>query len=201
MHLNTEATLDFVEGRLNKEEEAFWKKHMEICSDCVRNVQEWTQLRMDLRRTDLVSAPERDLQNVYEILEPGTGSEPAAPRSTLATIVFDSFLQPALAGARGGSGPAARQLVMRAEEFDIHLKIWGDQNHRQLMGQLLPRKGMGFVSAARFHLLRNGQRLESTGTDEMGEFRFTDLPEGVLSLQIDLPNLTVIGSLKVDENS
>src|SRR5262249_802252 len=119
MHLNTEATLDFVEGRLNKEEEAFWKKHMEICSDCVRTVKEWTQLRMDLRGTDLVSGRERDLQNVYEILEPGTGSEPAAPRSTLATIVFDSFLQPAPAGARGGSGPAARQLVMRAEEFDI----------------------------------------------------------------------------------
>jgi hypothetical protein len=57
------------------------------------------------------------------------------------------------------------------------------------------------VSAARFHLLCNGERLESTGTDEMGEFRFTDLPEGVLSLQIDLPNLTVIGSLNVHENS
>jgi hypothetical protein len=201
MHLTTEAALDFAEGRLNKEEEAFWKKHMEICSDCARNVQEWTQLRMDLRRTDLVSAPERDLQNVYEILEPGTGGEPAAHRSTLATIVFDSFLQPALAGARGGSGTASRQLVMRAEEFDIHLKIWGDQNHRQLMGQLLPRKVTGFVSAARFHLMRNGERLESTGTDEMGEFHFTDLPEGALSLQIDLPNLTVIGSLNVGENS
>ena len=199
MHLNTEAALDLAEGRLNKEEEAFWKKHMEICSDCVRNVQEWTQLRMDLRRTDLVSAPERDLENVYEILEPRTGAGPAAPRSTLATIVFDSFLQPALAGARGGSGTAARQLVMRAEEFDIHLKIWKDQNHKQLMGQLLPRKGTGFVSAARFHLMRNGERLESTGTDEMGEFHFTDLPEGALSLQIDLPNLTVIGSLNVEE--
>ena len=89
----------------------------------------------------------------------------------------------------------------RAEEFDIHLKIWGDQNHRQLMGQLLPRKVMGFASAARFHLMRNGERLESTGTDEMGEFHFTDLPEGALSLQIDLPNLTVIGSLNVGENS
>jgi hypothetical protein len=29
----------------------------------------------------------------------------------------------------------------------------------------------------------------------MGEFHFTDVPEGDLSLQIDLPNLTVIGSL------
>ena len=199
MHLNTEVALDFVEGRLSKEEEAFWKRHMEICSDCVRNVQEWQQLRMDLKRTHLVGASKPDLENVFEIFEPKPGPEPSAIRSVPASIVFDSLLQPALAGARGDA-PAARQMVMRAEEFDIHLKIWGDQKHRQMMGQLLPRKGTEFVSA-RFHLLRNGERLESTRTDEMGEFHFRDLPEGVLSLQIDLPNLTVIGSLNVDKTN
>jgi hypothetical protein len=197
MHLNTEGALDLVEGRLNKEEEAFWKKHMEICSECVRNVQEWQQLRMDLKRTHLTGAPKRDLENVFEIVESRSASEPSSTRSILATVVFDSFLQPAMAGARGAA--TARQLVMRAEEFDIHLKIWGDQHHKQLMGQLLPRSGIGFVGAARFHLLRNGERLESTKTDEMGEFHFTDLPEGALSLQIDLPHLTVIGSLNVTD--
>jgi hypothetical protein len=30
----------------------------------------------------------------------------------------------------------------------------------------------------------------------MGEFHFTDIPEGDLSLQIDLPNVTVIGALR-----
>jgi len=114
-------------------------------------------------------------------------------RSVLATLIFDSFVQPAMAGARGAA--AARQLVMRAEEFDIHVKIWGEQHHKQMLGQLLPRSGKDFVRAARFHLLRNGERLETTATDEMGEFHFTDVPEGDLSLQIDLPNLTVIGAL------
>jgi len=33
----------------------------------------------------------------------------------------------------------------------------------------------------------------------MGEFSFTDLPEGDLSIQIDLPNLTVVGALNVGE--
>jgi hypothetical protein len=84
---------------------------------------------------------------------------------------------------------------MRAEEFDIHIKIWGEQDRKQMLGQLLPRSREDFVRAARFHLLRNGERLESTAIDSMGEFHFTDVPEGDLSLQIDLPNLTVIGSL------
>jgi hypothetical protein len=36
--------------------------------------------------------------------------------------------------------------------------------------------------------------------DGMGEFHFSDVPEGDLSLHIDLPNLTVIGALNVKES-
>jgi hypothetical protein len=105
-----------------------------------------------------------------------------------------------MAGVRG-STQSARQLVMRAEEFDIHIKIWGDGEQKRMLGQLLPRSGMLFGRTARFHLLRNGERIESTTTDEMGEFQFPAVPEGDLSLQIDLPNLTVIGALNVEDET
>ena len=118
-------------------------------------------------------------------------------RSARAAIVFDSFLEPALAGVRGAAA-AARQVVMRAEEFDIHIKIWGEPEHRQMLGQLLPRTGRSFVESANLHLLQHGERLETATPDKTGEFHFTDLPDGDLSLQIDLPNLTVIGALKWD---
>ena len=88
---------------------------------------------------------------------------------------------------------------MTAEEFDIHIKIWGEPDRRQMLGQLLPRGTTKFVGTARFHLLQNGERLETATLDEMGEFSFTDLPEGDLSIQIDLPNLTVVGALNVGE--
>ena len=103
-----------------------------------------------------------------------------------------------MAGARG-SASAARQVVMRAEDFDIHVKIWGERDRKQMLGQLLARSGEDFSHAARFHLLRNGERLETTATDEMGEFHFAHVPEGDLSLQIDLPNVTVIGALNLRE--
>jgi len=194
MHLDPESALDFVEGRLQKDREAFWKQHVETCTDCAEDLRLWQELAVNLKRSHLVSASQGDLDKVIQIF-PTKAAEPARLRSILATTVFDSFLQPALAGARGSS--TARQLVMRAEEFDIHVKIWGDQDRRQLLGQVLPRNGKDFVRSARFHLLRNGDRIESTATDQTGEFHFTDVPEGDLSLQIDLPNLTVIGALHV----
>ena len=116
-------------------------------------------------------------------------------RHVLASITFDSFQQSVFAGARGVAAKA-RQLVLRAEEFDIHVKIWEEHGHKQMLGQMLPRRSEEFMREARLHLLRDGERLESTGLDDVGEFHFTGIPEGDLSLQIDLPNLTVIGALK-----
>src|SRR5262245_44993940 len=195
MHLDAESALDFIEGQLQKDREAFWKQHLETCSDCAQDFRQWQEIAVYLKRSHLVSASQGNLDKVIQIFPP-QAAEPTRLRSILATTVFDSFLQPALAGARGGTS-TARQLVMRAEEFDIHVKIWGDQDRRQLLGQVLPRNGKDFVRSGRFHLLRNGERIESTATDETGEFHFTDVPEGDLSLQIDLPNLTVIGALHV----
>jgi len=195
MHLSSEVALDFIEGHLTKEQETFWTQHLESCSDCAQDVSQWRQLGIKLKRSHLMNAPEQDLQNVMKIFPQRPDEGGSTLRSVLAAIVFDSFLQPAMAGARGSAAVSARQLVMRAEEFDIHVKIWGELDHKQMLGQLLPRRGQDFVRNARFHLLRNGERLETTATDAMGEFHFTDVPEGDLSLQIDLPNLTVIGAL------
>jgi hypothetical protein len=154
---------------------------------------------MDLKRSNLMSAPDQDLEKALNIFRPLVEESGPPFRQLLATVIFDSFREPAFAGARGATAATARQLVMRAEEFDIHIKIWGEQDRKKMLGQLLPRSGEDFVHAARFHLLRNGERLETTAVDDMGEFHFTDVPDGDLSLQIDLPNLTVVGALKVRE--
>jgi hypothetical protein len=198
MHVSSEIALDLLDGRLNADQGLFWKKHLEICPDCTREVGGWRQLEIDLARSHLKSASDRELQNAMHIYPQQPDGSGSRIRSILASVTFDSFLQPAMAGARG-SAAASRQMVMRAEEFDIHIKIWGELQHRQMLGQLLPRNGQDFVQSARFHLLKNGERLESTAIDEMGEFHFTDVPEGDLSLQIDLPNLTVVGALNIKD--
>jgi hypothetical protein len=196
MHLNTEVVLDLVEGRLDHDQESFWKRHLGSCEECRQEATRWRQLGLNLKRAHLKSAPDIDVHEAMAIFPEPRNEEKRGIRSVLASIVFDSGTEPAFAGARG-TLPSARQLVMRAEEFDIHVKIWGDADHREMLGQLLPRSGQDFVQSARFHLLCNGERIESTAVDDLGEFRFTDVPDGKLSLQIDLPNLTVIGALNI----
>jgi hypothetical protein len=199
MHLSPEIAFDLLEGHLLPDQAAFWNEHLESCRVCAEHVEDWRTMGITLRRSHLKSAPAEDLKKAVNIFPYASEAKGSPVRSIIASIIFDSFAEPAFAGVRGGAA-AARQLVMHAEEFDIHVKIWGDSDRRQMLGQLLPRTGKNFVNTARFHLLRNGERIETTAVDDMGEFHFSDVPEGDLSLQIDLPNLTVIGALNVKES-
>jgi hypothetical protein len=149
-----------------------------------------------LKRVNLESAPQPVLRKAEGVFEAKTPQ--ASIREVLASLVFDSFLYPSLAGARGTSS-SARQMVLRAEGFDIHLKIWGVTPGRRMAGQILARGESAFVNGARLHLIRDGERFHSTSVDKFGEFEFEAVPEGLLSLQIDLPHLTVVGTLSSQE--
>ena len=123
----------------------------------------------------------------------------SAAKPTIAATFFDSQTQATVAGTRG-SAADARHLVLRSEGFDIHVKVWGASPKRQMTGQILARGVAVPVAGARLHLLRDGEHLAITMADKLGEFSFTEVPEGQLSLQIDLPHLIVVGALNLDLN-
>src|SRR5262245_28096329 len=203
MHLDIETAIDLMEGRLDKATEQEWLQHTDSCPKCLAELQSWQNLSLALRRSNLSSASDALLEKAHSLFEAPAKSA-ASPakeglRQVLATLVFDSFAQPAFAGARGQTG--TRQVVMRAEEFDIHVRIWATNENRQVLGQIQPRGTSTFIDAARLHLLQNGERVSSASVNELGEFQFDFVPSGLLSLQIDLPHLTVIGSLDVSEKN
>jgi len=199
MHLSPEVAVDLIEKHAGEPETAFWHAHIEICGDCKGELEKWTAFHKLLKREHLESAPDLSLRNALGIFQQPV-VEKASFREVLASLVFDSFTQPALAGARGAAA-SARQMVLRAEGYDIHLKLWGNPPARRMAGQVLARGEGAFVHGARLHLLLDGERIGSTAVDKFGEFEFEEVPEGFLSLQIDLPHLTVVGSLSGTEAS
>ena len=102
-------------------------------------------------------------------------------------------------GFRCAAFQHVRQFILRDEEFDIHIKVQGAGEGRQIHGQLLSRRSNQFAPPAQCHLLSNGERYQSTSTDETGEFHFDGVPEGELYLQVDLPHLTIVGSMNQDD--
>src|SRR5262245_18548167 len=91
-------------------------------------------------------------------------------RQVVASLIYDSFAQPAFAGARGQQ--SSRQVVLRAEEFDIHVKVSETGESRELLGQIHARGSHSFVQSANLHLLQNGERVTSAQANDLGEFHF-----------------------------
>ena len=195
MHLTIETALDLIEGRAEGSQTDSLMSHMGTCPQCTELMNEWGHMEGLLRRAHLENAPQWVMNKAIALMETAVEPKPSGIRQLVASLVFDSFAQPSLAGARGATD--SRQLVLRAEDFDIHLKVWGEQEQRHLVGQILPRGQNRFIDEAKLHLLRNGERFESTASDDFGEFQFKDIPQGLLSLQIDLPHLTVVGALNM----
>jgi hypothetical protein len=188
-----------VEGRLEKALELQWNEHLESCPECFMKMKDCRGFRESLSRSHLESASPSMLASAVALFQnQGRVEARRSIRQIIATLFYDSCAQPAFAGARGAT--ATRQVMMRAEEFDIHMRIWMTDESRELLGQIQPRDTTAFVESAKLHLLQDGKRVRSAETNALGEFHFSDVPDGSLSLQIDLPHLTVIGGLDITES-
>lgn len=118
-----------------------------------------------------------------------------APQEMVAAILFDSLTQPFM-DSRGASD--ARQVVMGAEEFDIHLKISTNPSQHQIFGQVFARNEIQFLSNIRLHLCLDGETFQTTWTDNFGQFQFENVPPGVFRLQVCLPHLTIVGGISIE---
>ncbi len=91
-----------------------------------------------------------------------------------------------------------QDLVMRTENFDVHARVSGLAPRRRLQGRIVWRGVPIPLGNAQLCLFRDGERLAVTTVSESGEFTFSEIPGGLLNLQIDLPCLTVVGTLDLE---
>ena len=191
MHLSVEEALDLIEKQASPDRVGFWNTHISTCSSCAAQLKAWQDFRDVLIRKSLEDAPGSVVRAAEAIFE----LRPAKPsiRELIASKIFDSFSQPALAGARGAS--ATRQLLLSADDYDIHLRIWTRASHRKITGQLLSRKKDKEVKGTQVRLLQNGKRVDSAEADRFGEFEFHEVPDGPLELEIELAHLKITGDV------
>jgi hypothetical protein len=92
----------------------------------------------------------------------------------LVQVLFDSFLQPALAGARASGDTRTRQMLYRAEPYqiDLHVEAKAGANLIVVMGQLMDTRNpdaLGRGVPVEISNLRGN--VVKTITNDFGEFR------------------------------
>jgi hypothetical protein len=99
-----------------------------------------------------------------------------------ALSTFDSDEQHGHLPIRGFDG--IRQIVLKAEDLDIHLRLKKSDSGVTILGQVLGRDAAPATSSLEVHLLQDNKPVDAVTTSDLGEFLFRTTSAGAFSLEI-----------------
>ncbi|HYP28260.1 MAG TPA: hypothetical protein VE262_16215 [Blastocatellia bacterium] len=191
-----ERLIDYLDGRLAEEEAERLSEH--VASDCrhCAPTRDWYVLvRQSVSADDSVEPPPWVLKRAVRIFDE-KGSRPRLKERlgrAVASLVFDSFAQPAILGVRS-TETANRQLLYRAGDYSIDLQIAPSEGARlDVRGQILREGEERFESVAgiKIELAPGGGAARETLTDGTGEFAFESLEPGEYDLRLEARDLSI----------
>ena len=187
-HLSIENLIDYVEKKVTEGMRLEVETHLAQCEKCFGEKQELQSLVLHLQQDSSFEPPADLVQWGVSLFQPILQPSPAGKlKRIIASLVFDTYDQPMLAGVRRVGAPP-RQLLFRAGDVDVDVKIESmEANDRiTLVGQVLSNTTKFFDNTS--------VRLESQGivryrtlTNPVGEFTFDEVPRDTYHLSVDLP--------------
>lgn len=201
-----ERLVDYLDNRLSEAEAAPVAAHLAgSCAPCSESREWYHNVRAVAATDDTVAPPPWVLKRAIRVFETHRDRPRLGARigQAIASLVFDSFARPALAGIRS-TETANRQLLYNAGDYSVDLQIApGDHTRADLIGQVLRESEATFesVSGLRLEIARDGKVEFSAVTDEMGEFKVSGIEHGSYEMRVELsegsitiPDLQVSGS-------
>jgi len=182
--------MEFMDGLLTEESKTSISSHLTECSDCLEVHQELQKFIFKLTSDSSFEPPADVLQWGVSLFQPMLQPQETVggkARRIIASLIFDTFDAPMLAGVRR-VGSAPRQLLFRAGDIDIDLKIESaDATDRiSLVGQVLS-SGERFFDNTPVKLESHGMVRYKALTNAVGEFAFDEVPKDTYHLSVDLP--------------
>lgn len=188
-HVNAEKLMEYMDGQLTDEAKAMIDSHLSHCSDCLQTSGELQQfvswLQSDASNEPPAEALEWGVNLFQPMLQPKESGSKI--RKIVASLVFDTFDQPATAGVRRVGAPP-RQLLFRAGDVDVDVKIEAMETNERisLVGQVLSNREKFFDNTP-VKLESHGMVRYKTMTNFVGEFVFDEVPKDTYHLSVDLP--------------
>jgi len=186
-----ERLIDYLDNQLPEAETARLGSHLATgCVACGENREWYERLLAATASDDSVAPPAWVFKRAVRIFDTELHRPKLAERvaQAIASLVFDSFAGPALAGVRSQE-TANRQLLYRAGDYSIDLQIAPSEHTRaDLTGQVLKESEPTFESVAglKLDIARGDKVVCSAVTDAMGEFKVSGMEQGVYNLRVEL---------------
>jgi hypothetical protein len=190
-HFTEEAWADFARQQGEPEQRARLQRHLEGCQRCAQTLDVWAAV-VGLAGQEAVHQPPDDVMARVKArfaLHRPQGLLERAARG--ASMIFDSFRQPVLAGVRA-AGSSPRQLLYKAGRYLIRLQVEREAGSDRLtfVGQIVdevnPKTALEELPVL---LLSDKDTLDRTVTNILGEFQLESSPSESLRLSVGIPEI------------
>jgi hypothetical protein len=185
-----EQLVDYLDNRLTEADSALISAHLTAdCQTCAETRAWYENVRVITASDESIEPPAWVLKRAVRIFETQHNRPRLVERigQAIASLVFDSFARPALAGVRS-TETTNRQLLYRAGDYSIDLQVApSDHARADLIGQVLREGETTFESVSGLRLeIARGKKTYSTVTDAMGEFKISAVDCGAYDLRVEL---------------
>jgi hypothetical protein len=190
-HFTTEEWVDFVNQVTSTGQFVAMQKHLESgCERCSETMMLWRRVRKTAA-AEVSYQPRAEVVRMAKAVFATSGlAAKRKKKSGLIEVLFDSFLQPGVAGARS-AGAGIRQMLYRADPYQVDVQIEAklEGNRLVITGQLLDVSRPTIVgSEIRVTLSNRRGSVVHTATNQFGEFRGEIENSGDLELSFPRPD-------------
>lgn len=189
-HFTTEEWIDFVNQTVSSSQQRAMQRHLETgCKRCKETVGLWQKVHNAAATEANYQPPASSVRMARAAF--GTAGLAAKPKQadSFIEVLFDSFRQPALAGARS-AGMGMRQMLFRADPYQVDIQIEAKPESARLVitGQLLDLSRPDILgSEVQITLSNRRGTAVHTVTNKFGEFRGEIENSGDLELSFPRP--------------
>lgn len=187
MHFDDKVSADLVRQTIHPATRRAVEEHLaDGCEECSKALSQW-QMLASAATKERAYAPPQDV--VRMVKQEFTIQRPKSEEETtlIASLVFDSFAQPAAAGVRSAAS-ASRQLLYTAKEITIDLRFEFQplQSKAVVVGQVLDKNDPCSLPIPLLLFNENGAAVLEMQTSEYGEFQFEFNTKERLRLSFEL---------------
>ena len=186
-HYSLEKWIDFARNVIGEDERIEMQSHLQAgCADCSKELSMWQRFHQVAGRESVFSPPAGAVRTVNAAFANRSVGRARQANSQVASLLFDSFRSPLLAGVRS-SESSSQQLLYGAGDYRIDVRIEPqiDSEKVVLIGQVLnsadPDERMSELPV---NLLKGSKLLAESITTEFGEFQIECQLEGSLRLVV-----------------
>jgi hypothetical protein len=190
-HFSVEKWIDFVNQAVTTNEKLQMDKHLNLgCESCQKTVTLWQRVRSSAAAEGNYQPPEGAVRIAKAAFAGVALDQQTKGAESKVKVLFDSFLQPLLAGVRS-AGTGTRQMLYRADPYqiDVQLEMRPGGNRVVVTGQLLNLNNPKIIAEGTRILVSNMHGdVVHTLANQFGEFSGEVKNSGDMQLTFATPS-------------